>query len=98
MATAVSVACYDNALLLSACGHCLGAALYACGDVAAAAEVEARSVELEPGNARYRWALVISLRKLGRAREAQAQAERILALEPAVAAHRARFERLFLRP
>jgi Flp pilus assembly protein TadD len=75
--------------------HCLGAALYARGDAAGAAEVEARSVAMEPRNTRYRWALVMSLRRLGRAREARAQAEEILALEPAVPAHRERFARLF---
>jgi hypothetical protein len=36
--------------------HGLGAARYARGDFAAAAEAEARSVALAPDNPRYRWA------------------------------------------
>jgi Flp pilus assembly protein TadD len=75
--------------------HALGAARYALGDIAGAAEVEARSVELEPANARYRWALVISLHKLGRDAEARTHAEEILAREPKNTAHRDRFARLF---
>jgi Flp pilus assembly protein TadD len=75
--------------------HCLGAALHARGDVAGAAQFEARSVELEPWNARYRWALIMSLRKLGRDGEAREQAELILEMEPGVAAHRERFARFF---
>jgi tetratricopeptide (TPR) repeat protein len=75
--------------------HGLGAARYARGDFAGAAEAEARSVELAPENARYRWALVGSLRKLGRVREAREHAEAILAREPEAASHRERFARLF---
>ncbi len=75
--------------------HALGAARYARGDFNGAAEAEALSIALEPSIARYRWALVGSLRKLGRDREARQQAEAIVASEPQVAAHRARFERLF---
>ena len=75
--------------------HCLGATLHARGDVAGAAELEARSVKLEPSNARYRWALIMSLRKLGRDGEAREQAELILETEPGVAAHRERFARFF---
>lgn len=75
--------------------HGLGAARYALGSFAGAAEAEARSVAQEPGNTRYRWALVGSLRKLGREGEARAEAETILAQEPGVAAHRERFDRLF---
>ncbi|MEO5731896.1 MAG: tetratricopeptide repeat protein [Byssovorax sp.] len=76
--------------------HGLGAALYACNDVAGAAVVEERSVELAPSSARYRWALALSLRKLGRAGEAREHAERILQMGPAVAAvYRERIARLF---
>jgi tetratricopeptide (TPR) repeat protein len=75
--------------------HALGAARYARGDFAGAAEAEARSVTLAPDNTRYRWALVGSLRKLGRHREAREHAEAILTREPDVAEHRARFARLF---
>jgi tetratricopeptide (TPR) repeat protein len=75
--------------------HGLGAARYARGDFAGAAEAETRSVTLAPENTRYRWALVGSLRKLGRHRDARAHAESILAREPDAAEHRARFARLF---
>jgi tetratricopeptide (TPR) repeat protein len=76
--------------------HSLGAALYACNDVAGAAEAEERSVALAPSNARYRWALVLSLRKLGRSGEAREHAERILQMGPrAAAAYRERIARLF---
>lgn len=68
--------------------HCLGAALHALGDFKRAAEAEARSVELSPTNTRYRWALVQSLRKLGRDREALAQAEQIVAMDPSNTSHR----------
>ncbi len=78
--------------------HALGAARYAAGDIAGAAEVELRSVTLEPDDARYRWALVTSLRKLGRDAEARLHTEEILAGEPASAAHRERFARLFGTP
>jgi tetratricopeptide (TPR) repeat protein len=75
--------------------HGLGAARYSRGDFAGAAEAEIRSVTLAPENARYRWALVGNLRKLGRHREAREHAEAILAREPDVAEHRARRARLF---
>lgn len=75
--------------------HGLGAVLYASGDVEAAAEVELRSVQMEPANTRYRWALVASLRKLGREKEAREHAARTLEIEPDVPAHRERFGRLF---
>jgi tetratricopeptide (TPR) repeat protein len=78
--------------------HALGAARYASGDMAGAAEAEARSVELDPGTARYRWALVLSLRRLGRDGEARRHAEEILSREPESAAHRERFARLFPGP
>jgi hypothetical protein len=45
--------------------------------------------------ARYRWALVLSLRKLGRDGEARRHTEEILARAPEDAAHRERFARLF---
>jgi tetratricopeptide (TPR) repeat protein len=67
--------------------HCHGAALYALGDTEGAAVAEARSVELCPTNARYRWALVGSLRKLGRHAEALAHAEAIVAMEPGNSSH-----------
>ena len=75
--------------------HALGAARYALGDSFGAVDAEERSVAIEPANARYRWALVRSLLALFREREAREQAEAILASEPEVAAHRARFARLF---
>jgi tetratricopeptide (TPR) repeat protein len=76
--------------------HSLGAALYARGDIAGAAHVEERSVELAPSNPRYRWALALSLRKLGRPNDAREHAERILQLGPDVAAeYRERIVRLF---
>ncbi len=75
--------------------HGLGAALYALGDVAGAAEAEACALELAPSNTRYRWAFIGSLRKLGRDHEALEQARAILALEPSSPAHLARFARLF---
>ncbi len=75
--------------------HALGAARYARGDFAGAADAEARSVALEPENNSYRWALVGSLRKLGRHQEAREHAEAILAREPKAAGHLERFARLF---
>jgi tetratricopeptide (TPR) repeat protein len=75
--------------------HALGAVLYARGEVAAAAEAEERSVDLEPGNTRYRWALIMSLRKLGRDREARDHALWILDSAADPTAHRERFARLF---
>lgn len=85
----------DTAYPSAAHAHALGAALWAAGDIAAAVEAEARSVVLEPRNARYRWALVTSLRKLGRDAEAREHAESIVAAGPEDAAHRERFRRLF---
>lgn len=75
--------------------HGLGAARYARNDFAGAAEAEIRSATLAPENTRYRWALVGSLRKLGRHQEALKYAKEILAREPDVAEHRKRFARLF---
>ena len=75
--------------------HGLGAARYARSNFAGAAEAEARSVALAPESTRYRWALVGSLRKLGRHRQARKHAEAILEREPDVAEHRERFVRLF---
>jgi tetratricopeptide (TPR) repeat protein len=77
--------------------HSMGAALYALGDFEGAAGADARAVELSPTNIRYRWALVESLRQLGREREALAQGEAIIALEPEVASHRERLA-FFSRP
>lgn len=75
--------------------HALGAALYALDDVAGAAEWEARAVELDPHDSRFRWALVVSLRRLGRHAEAIEHARALLRDEPDDPAHRARFARLF---
>jgi tetratricopeptide (TPR) repeat protein len=77
--------------------HSLGVASFALGDFEAAAESEASSVELDPTNTRYRWALVKSLLRLGRGDEAREHAEAVLAQEPGVAEHRARFAELFER-
>jgi tetratricopeptide (TPR) repeat protein len=75
--------------------HALGAARYALGELQQAAEIEQRSVELDPACSRYRWALVVSLLALGRDDEARAHAQEILAREPGDGAHRERFARLF---
>lgn len=79
----------------AACAHALGAALYRNGDLEAAAQHEARSVEIEPNNGRYRWALVISLLRLGRREEASEHARAVLRLEPDDPGHQARFAELF---
>lgn len=68
--------------------HLLGAAMYSLGDFEAAAEAEKRSVELAPHVARYRWALVATLRRLGRDADSLEQAEAIIAMEPEDASHR----------
>lgn len=75
--------------------HSLGAALYALGDMRGAQEVEARSVELEPTETRYRWALIMTLRKLGREDEAREHAREILRISPGEPSHKERFARLF---
>lgn len=64
-------------------------------DAPAALRDAERAVEIDPSNMRYRWALVASLKKLGRDAEARGHAEQILKREPDVAAHRARFTKLF---
>jgi tetratricopeptide (TPR) repeat protein len=74
--------------------HALGAALYAKGDIDGAVAAEESSVRFQPDNARYRWALVGSLRKLGRYGKAREHAETILARE-SDAVHCERFTRLF---
>jgi tetratricopeptide (TPR) repeat protein len=74
--------------------HRLGAVLYARGDIEGAAEVEARSVFLVPGKARYRFALAMSLRKLGRLEDAHLHVAAILA-SPDADAYRERLDRLF---
>jgi Flp pilus assembly protein TadD len=79
----------------AAYAHALGAALYRRGDIAGAAGVEARSVELAPDDPRHRWALIVSLLRLGRDDEAQDHAIEILRRAPDDPAHRARFARLF---
>jgi tetratricopeptide (TPR) repeat protein len=78
--------------------HALGAALYARGDAQGAAEAEALSVELEPENLRYRWALVLSLRKLGREGEARTHGEQILQMAPGAPVHQQRFAQIFDPP
>lgn len=78
--------------------HSLGAARYGLGNLAGAAEAEAVSVALEPENPRYRWALIGSLLKLQRDAEAREHAQTILEQEPEIAAHRARFDRVFGSP
>lgn len=86
-----------RAMDLHPCGlyaHILGAALYSLGDFEAAAEAEARSVELAPNIARYRWALVGTLRKLGREHAAQTHAELIVAMEPDNVSHKERLAAL----
>lgn len=75
--------------------HLLGDALEQTGDLAGASAAHDTAATLEPGEARYRWALVRTLRALGRDGEARANAEAIVARVPEDAAHRARFERLF---
>lgn len=75
--------------------HALGAALYARGDLRAAAEAETRSLALPGACARHRWALVITLLKLGRREQARTHAQAIVDAEPDVAAHRERLARLF---
>lgn len=79
----------------AAAAHALGSVLYRLGEVADAAGFEAQSVELEPANARYRWALIVSLQRLGRTDEAHDHAIEVLRREPDDATHRARFARLF---
>lgn len=75
--------------------HALGAAQTSLGDMEGAAQAEARSIELDPGCARFRWALVITLRKLGRHAEAREQAARILERWPESPEHQRRFTQLF---
>ncbi|WAS90072.1 hypothetical protein [Nannocystis punicea] len=75
--------------------HALGAALFRCGHVAAAADYEARSVALAPDEPRYVWALVGSLLRLGRAEEAREQALALLRRSPDDAAQREKFARVF---
>ena len=64
--------------------HALGAVLYARGQVLAASQAEAISVSLAPDNPGYRWALVLSLVRLGRLAEARAHADELLKLAPGV--------------
>ncbi|MCY1054403.1 hypothetical protein [Nannocystis sp. SCPEA4] len=75
--------------------HALGAALYGCGDVEAAAKYEARSVELAPEVPRYTWALVGSLLRLGRAEEARQHALVLLTRLRDDSAQREKFARVF---
>ncbi|WAS96824.1 tetratricopeptide repeat protein [Nannocystis punicea] len=80
--------------LTAAHAHALGAVLYAGGDLAGAAALEARAVELEPASARYRWDLVVSLHRLGRRDEALVHARELEALEAGDPNGRARRIRL----
>jgi len=61
-----------------------GAVLYALGRIEEAAEVEAMAVAAAPEDAGFRWALVVSLVRLGRRDEAQAHARALLRLAPGV--------------
>lgn len=70
--------------------HALGAVLHARGQVHAASQVEAEAVRLAPEEPRFRWALVVSLLRLRRFAEAQAQAEELLRMAPEVYGVRAR--------
>lgn len=78
--------------------HALGAVLFGRGDIAAAASVEARSVELAPDVPRYRWALIVSLHRLGRADEAGEHMQLILRKAPDDPTWRARDARLASAP
>lgn len=78
----------------AAAAHALGAVLYRRGEVEEAAAFEALSVELEPTNVRHRWALVVSLLRLGRVDEAREHGLAVIRGEPDEPAHRARFARL----
>lgn len=75
--------------------HALGAALYRLGEVTRAAEVEARSVELDPSDLRNRWALVVSLVRLGRIDEAKQHADAALRQAPDDPEQRRRYARVF---
>jgi tetratricopeptide (TPR) repeat protein len=75
--------------------HTLGAARYALGDIVGAAQAEQASIDLDPNEPRYRWALIGSLRKLGRHDEAKAHADEILNRWPDDTAHRDKFTKLF---
>ncbi len=79
----------------AAAAHALGAVLYRRGDIAAAANAEMLSIKLDPADMRLRWALVVSLQRLGRAAESRDLASVILQIEPDDPGHHARFARLF---
>jgi tetratricopeptide (TPR) repeat protein len=61
-----------------------GAVLYALGRIEEAAKVEAMAVAAAPEDAGVRWALVVSLVRLGLAAEAQGHARELLRLAPGV--------------
>lgn len=61
-----------------------GAVLYALGRIEEAAKVEAMAVAAAPEDAGVRWALVVSLVRLGRVAEAQGHARELLRLAPGV--------------
>ncbi len=66
------------------------------GEVSRAAEDYAEAVRRSPSNARYRWSLAMTLRKLGRSDDALEHAREALRLD-ASDASRARYERHFAR-
>lgn len=74
--------------------HALGGVLFARGELAAASEFEARAVALAPNEVRYRWALAVSLHRLGRHEEALEQGRAMVALGPDVPLYRERLARL----
>jgi tetratricopeptide (TPR) repeat protein len=78
--------------MTAAHAHLLGAALYAAGDLAGAAEAEAQSVAIDATTPRYRWALIVSLHRLGNHAAARDHADVLLRAAPA---YRARVDRLF---
>lgn len=79
----------------AAAAHALGSALYRQGNTAGAAEFESLSVERAPNDPRYRWALVISLVRLGRLAEAREHADIVLRQDQR---YRERCDRLFAAP
>lgn len=78
----------------AAAAHALGAVLYRRGEVEEAVTFEALSVALEPTNAGHRWALVVSLLRLGRVDEAREHGLAVVRGASDAPAHRARFARL----
>ncbi|MEZ4452977.1 MAG: hypothetical protein R3B09_26190 [Nannocystaceae bacterium] len=75
----------------------LGAALYAAGDLVAAAEAELQAVLRAPDDGDARWALIVTLVRLGRVDEAHAHAEALVQRRPGSDDLRARLDRLLSR-